>query len=96
VSRLTCPPVFDELDFGFFSFSGSRADLKPEEFDVANDQHELLARRELDYLAAAIHSLEIVDVFLRTLPADRNFQSHKICDATDKRSAIGCFGVPDR
>ena len=60
------------------------------------DERELLFRRQMDYLAPAIQRFETVDVVLRTLPAERNFQSHKICDVTDKRSAIGYFGAPDR
>ena len=59
-------------------------------------ERELLFWREADDLDPAIHRLETVDVLLRTQPADRNFQSHKICDATDKRRAIGYFGAPDR
>src|SRR5205814_6894485 len=35
----------------------------------------------------AIHHFQTVHVLLGTLPAVRNFQSHKICDVTNKRSA---------
>src|SRR6516165_3303650 len=54
------------------------------------------AFRQVDHLASTIHCLEVVDVVLRTLPAIGNLQSHEICDAADKRIAIGRLGVPDR
>src|SRR5882757_8992599 len=60
------------------------------------EESGLLFRRQVNDLAPVVHRLEGVDVLLRTLPAERNFQSHEICDVTDKGRAIECFGVPDR
>src|SRR6266702_3161946 len=62
----------------------------------AAEESGLLFRRQVNDLAPVIHCLEGVDVLLRTLPAERNFQSHEICDVADKGRAIECFGVPDR
>src|SRR5438132_12692204 len=71
----------------------SRVALRSGYCETTNRQ---LLRRQADHLASAIHFLEAVDVVLGTLPADRHFQSHKTCDAADKRRAFGCFRVPDR